>query len=436
MTRFVAFACSAVAGGCFNPSAIELTGRDGTTDGDPSLSGGTLSASSTISPTGPTDSFSTTNPTQTSTTETDPFDSTTGDPNGNTETDCPVGTQGCPCDNDACDDTLACVEMVCEDLGALFPLAPGAGDAFGWQNIQTAFEYESGDPCTGRVTLAMGDQAACYVSSDEELKCAGRVFTTTWGPTFVGTGQFNTEQVLIRSTFNSETGNGICALGAGRVRCFGANNGLGVYGNGSTSDVDTWSDWGAFDDVVRIGTGTWDQLCGLDGAGAVHCSGYNYGAFPVEVASSGATSFWVDTFGNHNVDDAQVFRPAQGRTECQIRSSGFVSCAGANYGPSGQVVDGGNVGWPGSGGVAVCWLTADKGVQCSGAGQLTYFEPGRVLAFAHHYYTDSLCAAYDDGSLWCIGSNNQGKLGTGDLADVAVETEVASAGSVRIDCQL
>ena len=68
--------------------------------------------------------------------------------------------------------------------------------------------------------------------------------------------------------------------------------------------------------------------------------------------------------------------------------------------------------------------------------------PGRAVALAVDLYswTDSpaappaRCAAFDDGSLWCIGENASGKLGTGGYAALTVETAVAPPGSVRIDC--
>jgi alpha-tubulin suppressor-like RCC1 family protein len=277
----------------------------------------------------------------------------------------------------------------------------------------------------------MGDQAVCYVGSDQELKCAGAVFSSVWGPEFTGTGEMNVDQVMIRPTFNAADGNGMCLLADGVVRCMGRNNNNGVYGTGGTADVPTLTLWGTVDDLVRIGTGTWDQICALDSAGDLYCSGYNYGPSPM-LQASGISTFWVSTFGDVLTDDGGVWRVSQARAECQLRATGL-ACGGADYGPPGEIVDGGTVQGP-MFDEAICWLTMAGDVQCSGAGQIEYFEEGRVLAIGLNYYTDSLCAVYDDGSLWCIGSNDSGKLGTGDYADVIVETEVQPAGSVRIEC--
>jgi alpha-tubulin suppressor-like RCC1 family protein len=62
------------------------------------------------------------------------------------------------------------------------------------------------------------------------------------------------------------------------------------------------------------------------------------------------------------------------------------------------------------------------------------FTTGTVLAIAGNYYTDSLCAVYNDGSIWCVGSNDQGKLGTGTMTTLQVETMVQPPGSVDTSC--
>src|SRR5690606_36452929 len=127
-------------------------------------------------------------------------------------------------------------------------------------------------------------------------------------------------------------------------------------------------------------------------------------------------------------NDADVWRVSPVRATCRVQASGL-SCDGQSYGPPGDIVQGGNVD------MAVCWLTADKRVECSGNNKNDYFDEGRVLALATgSLYSNSMCAAYDDGSLWCVGDNDEGKLGTGNNLPLNVETMVAGPGSVRIGC--
>ena len=45
--------------------------------------------------------------------------------------------------------------------------------------------------------------------------------------------------------------------------------------------------------------------------------------------------------------------------------------------------------------------------------------------------SETVCAVPEDGSLWCIGENHSGKLGTGADDDLQTETQVQPPGSVR-----
>jgi hypothetical protein len=62
------------------------------------------------------------------------------------------------------------------------------------------------------------------------------------------------------------------------------------------------------------------------------------------------------------------------------------------------------------------------------------FAPGKVLQLALSSYSDSMCAIYNDGSVWCIGSNTNGKFGIGNALPLNVETLVAPAGGAHIGC--
>jgi hypothetical protein len=346
----------------------------------------------------------------------------------------------------ACEPPCAAQEVcqagACVDLGPLHPMAPTASESM-WQTANNRYVLAGGVTCDAHVTVAVGDQIACYVGADDELRCAGRVFDTDYGPNFVGTGRMNVEQVLLRPTFNAANGNGMCLLEDGNVLCMGRNNNTGVYGTGSTLDVDVLTAWGASCDYTRIATGTFDQMCAWTAGGDVECAGLSFGLSPI-LADTAADGFWVDTFGNLNVDDPTVWRAQQGRTECTITPAGL-SCVGDIVQP-GAVVDGGMVGedffrplpyW--------CALDETGTVTLATPTPATVFEPGRVLAIAYHRYPEAgpasdappgVCAVYDDGSLWCYGANATGRFGTGAYGDLLVETEVAPPGSVRVDCRV
>lgn len=417
-------------------------GDGGTTEGgSESSTTGTTEATGSTTSMAPTttgvDSIGTTSGSTSSTGTTTLETTTTTTTSGTTGTSsgtstgpiCDVGELGCACDGDQCMGDLFCHEGVCVELGVLKPLPPDDVN-FMWQNLQTDFIDDQGIPCKGRVTAAIADQATCFVASDGELKCAGRVFQTVWGPTFTGTGVMNADQVTIAPTFNAEDGNGMCVLADGVIQCMGRNNNTGKYGTGATLDVPALTPWGKLTDVVRMGTGTWDQHCALLANGDIHCSGIVDGMMSLDpvLKTSGASHFWIDTFGALKVDDAAVFRASQGRTECHVDAAGL-SCTGMSFGPAGEVVDGG-IEFINN---HICWLTSGGDVACDL--DPTPFEPGRVLALVINPYTASMCAVYDDASLWCVGPNEQGKLGTGDEAPLGVETEVQPAGSVRIDCK-
>jgi hypothetical protein len=65
-----------------------------------------------------------------------------------------------------------------------------------------------------------------------------------------------------------------------------------------------------------------------------------------------------------------------------------------------------------------------------------YFADKRALAFALNGFSHErdLCIVRDDASIWCIGGNNAGKFGSGDMAALAIETQVQPPGSVNVNC--
>lgn len=328
---------------------------------------------------------------------------------------------------------------------AALPAPPDASN-FAWQSVQTRFLNEASQPCEGLIAMAVGDQVVCYRAADKALRCAGRVYMTTFGAEFVDAGLSGVEQVLFSSTSNSPTGNTMCVkLEDGTARCMGDGTDQGQFGNGSTAPTDMFVQFGSLTDIHRIASGTADQLCAISKTGVVHCAGYNFGATPA-AQDGGAqhTTLWVDTTGMARLDDPTVWRAETGRTQCQITSAGLECALGFGFnpiGPPGEVVDG-TGGEVNSGKYRACALTSAGKVTCVIKDQATMsetpvemFTTGAVLAIAGNAYTDSLCAVYSDGSIWCVGSNDQGKLGTGTMTALQAETMVQPPGSVDTSCQ-
>jgi hypothetical protein len=294
------------------------------------------------------------------------------------------------------------------------------------------------------------------VAADGVLKCAGAVHTMNFGTTFASVpDRLGVDQILMSPTVNTETGNGMCVhQDDGTVWCMGNFNDWGQFGAGFTGPSPSFVQWGDVSNVVAIGTGTWDQICALDTSSNVSCTGLSFGTTPTIQGGSSTSRFWVTTFGIPVIDDPGVFRAAEGRTECTVGTAGLVCDAGATtLGDAGEVVMGGPVselpdlvpGTPrgfcgGALSVPACWLDTSGRVRCArctAADQVEirpYFSDGRVLSLGLNYYDSNLCAVYDDGSLWCLGANRSGMLGTGDMAPRTTPVRVQPPGSVRIGC--
>lgn len=319
-------------------------------------------------------------------------------------------------------------------LSELTPMPPTASN-FGWQSLQTAFKDRRGNPCTGAVTVGIGDQATCYVAADDSLRCAGAVGNKKFGNQFVATGQTGVDQILISSTANSDIGNQLCIHKTdGTALCLGY---------GSVINSDDFTQWGSLNNLVAIGTGTFDQLCGIDTAGQIYCSGAAISPIPsLQDGGRTHTSFWIDEYGRLNADDATVMRASANRTVCQVTADGL-NCGDAAYRSPGSVVDGTRI--QNSTFFTrqhICWLSSDGKVSCyrqpsrgeAVTSRLQIFTGGSVLALASDFYASSLCAVYSDGSLACMGLNAQGQLGTGDTDPLVDEKIVQPPGSVRINC--
>jgi hypothetical protein len=303
------------------------------------------------------------------------------------------------------------------------PVAPSAGKAM-YQGQQRLFKTTTGATCAGRVAASMAGTGFCYLAADDNVKCAGLVGETTYGMTLAPIGVGGVEQILLMFLDN-----GMCVTKTDHTAlCKGTN--LNALGTASPS----FTRWTARSDLAALGSGTWDQICGITMTGQVYCGGTatptSYGQPAVAVGTAGQTGLWVDTLGVAKLSDATVVRPAESRTDCQITTTGM-KCGAMTYGPTnGTVVSGTLTGSPDA--PLPCWLTDNGSVTCSDGPR---FAAGKVLLLAANSTTDSMCAIYNDGAVWCIGSNSNGKLGTGTTTALAVETLVAAPGSARVRCE-
>ncbi|HJQ82634.1 MAG TPA: hypothetical protein VKA21_01055 [Candidatus Binatia bacterium] len=234
------------------------------------------------------------------------------------------------------------------------PVPPGPG-RFMWQNVQMHFT-RNGEPCVGRVTLAVSDRAVCYAASDGDLHCAGAVHQRDFGSRFIATGLGDVDQVFLSGTWNTPDGNGMCILRHdGKLFCMGDANRQGEFGIGTRGPTTHFVPWEVPKALARIATGTWNQLCAVDTGDTVRCAGQmseDCSTYRTEdrptVQDGGAAhrTVWVDECGRRNYDPAAVFRVSAGRSTCRVRSGGL-SCYEppsnvpvAFFGEPGRVVDG------------------------------------------------------------------------------------------------
>ncbi|CAN5923567.1 hypothetical protein BH11MYX3_BH11MYX3_42530 [soil metagenome] len=300
------------------------------------------------------------------------------------------------------------------------PVAPTLADP-AYQGSQRKFTTQLGTTCTGRVAASMGGTGFCFLAADDSVKCAGVIGGVSFGMSFGTTGQANAEQIMVM--FGSD--NGMCITKTDHtVWCMGTNT--NAFGPGNLTQ--NFARWTAHTDLAAIASGTWDQICGITTAGQILCGsavGSSFGIPPTNQGAAGQTSMWVDTSGMVRPSDTTVLRAGESRTSCQVKANGLV-CSGTAFGPTnGSVVMGSTTN------SGTCWLTTDGTVSCSTGPK---FATGKVLYLATDFYSDSMCAIYNDGSVWCVGPNNMGKLGTGNNLTLTTETMVAPAGSAHVAC--
>jgi hypothetical protein len=333
---------------------------------------------------------------------------------------------------------MGCGELPSEEMdagpdggGGGIPSTPVSAAVAGkamYQGTQRLFKTTTGTTCGGRVAASMGAGGFCYLAADDTVKCAGLVGGNNYGMTLQSIGQTGAEQILIMFADN-----GMCLTRTDRTAlCLGSN--VTALGSSTTA----FTRWTARTDIAALATGTWEQLCGITTAGQVYCGGaatpMTYGNPPISVGASGQTGLWVDTTGTAKLSDATVVRPSEGRADCQITTAGM-RCGATSYGPlNGSVVSGtaiNTLAMPPVPALA-CWLLDNGSVACSDGPR---FAAGKVLLLAASHTTDSMCAIYNDGSVWCQGSNANGKLGTGNASPLTAATMVAPPGSARARCE-
>jgi hypothetical protein len=311
--------------------------------------------------------------------------------------------------------------------------APSSANRFQWQGQQVQFNETN---CVGQVAMAVGATAVCYGHTDGTMHCAGRIAQTTFGASFTATTERDVDQIFVSRNVGLANGpaQGLCVHKRnGTATCLGTYNTQGQFGTGTRAPSTTFTQWGTQTNLVALATGTWDQFCALDTTGAVLCAGYSFSVTPsLQPQRSSLGRLYVDEFGQVKVDDPAVFRVSNSRTSCHVTSAGL-DCPMAMIpsGTAGQVVDGFEFGPPAPFAGARCWLDSAGRVYCTTGPK---FTSGPVLAIAADFDTTTVCAVTSDGALWCLGSNEEGKLGTGSNVAALIETQVQPPGSVRLGC--
>jgi hypothetical protein len=185
---------------------------------------------------------------------------------------------------------------------------------------------------------------------------------------------------------------------------------------------------------------------GLAGDPVVYPSFSPEAARVIHDLGSGVERLWIDEMCQAHINDDSIIRVSTQGVLCLVTSAGL-TCGGQVVTPpslAGHVIDGGmsslmEYAMP-------CWLTDAGVVSCGTVGNELF--PGRVArAIALNPYSlptgfpdaslpwiPSVCAVMDDGSVWCIGNNSFGRLGSGEEDSLLEATEVQPPGSASLGC--
>jgi hypothetical protein len=346
--------------------------------------------------------------------------------------------------------------------GSWVPLAASA-EEFSWQGTQQRIATLSGPGvCTNaNIAFAMWEKGVCYAASDGELRCAGTVGETTFGPNFANAGIQNVVQLIGSPSF-TETSNAVCALKAdGTAWCLGDGPDWGQFNTiDGLPPGATWTQWGQRSDIAELSAANMSIVCARHQDRSAECAGYTA---PTQSLGDNVQSLWIDNQGEVHINSSDVFRVGNSDATCVVIAQGLacngppdlvisLENAGAPITPygvlastsahGGRVVDGNAADID-----SVCWLRASGKVSCVNSDFANpesmemvffndYFADKRALAFALNGFSHErdLCIVRDDASIWCIGGNNAGKFGSGDMAALAIETQVQPPGSVNVNC--
>ncbi len=233
-----------------------------------------------------------------------------------------------------------------------------------------------------------------------------------------------------------------CALVAGRVQCWGANE-RGQLGDGDVESRDVPGPIVGDLTFVSVTTGL-AHTCGVVRGGDAYCWGLDDKG-QLGDATTTSRSAAVRVSGNLSF---RVLRAGLSHT-CGLTTSGDVACWGANS--SGQLGDGSTsmrsspvvvgiavrfvsvtAGWNhscgiGSDGTARCW-GANVGGQLGNGARVDARSP--TVVNGDFKFTSiaaggtHTCAVTDTGEAYCWGKNNAGQLGVGGTTDQSVPTRV------------
>lgn len=266
---------------------------------------------------------------------------------------------------------------------------PDGGDPVGWEAVSGSTSYA---------------QSTCGVKTDSSAWCWGYNFSGE-----LGDGTTSSSPVPVRvaggSTWKSvDPGSGhSCGVRInGTAWCWGGTNQSGQLGDGTTNS--------SLAPVQVAGEGTWQTVkagqsysCGVKSDGSAWCWGSNqsgllgtgrgflYSEVPVQVAGGGT---WrsIDTGDGH---------------ACGVKQDGTAWCWGSSgYGQLGVGHTAGNSYAP---------------VQVVGGGAWQTLVVGSVQS----------CGVKTDGTGWCWGYNEDGRLGDGTTTSSQVPVQVAGGGSWR-----
>src|SRR5262245_58120019 len=95
---------------------------------------------------------------------------------------------------------VAFVALAASPARAVLTAAGPTWDHFMWQGMQQEFVRPDGTHCRGRTSLAVSQNAVCYVAPDDTLRCAGTVYGKKFGPHFTDAGMSGVEQILLSPT--------------------------------------------------------------------------------------------------------------------------------------------------------------------------------------------------------------------------------------------